>query len=120
WAGAGAAAPAAERAGARGATPPTGADTRRRFAVEGLEAALTERPRNGAPPRLDGKQEALIVALACSPAPDGEARWSIRRLTERVVALEVAETVARETVRRLLKRAPSSRGRNARGACRRG
>jgi transposase len=84
----------------------TVANVRRRFAEEGPEAAAGERPRRGAPPKLDGKQEAAIIALACSPTEEGQARWSVRRLSERAVALEVVESVSRETVRRLLKKAP--------------
>jgi transposase len=94
----------AEIADALDTTPNTVARVRQRFARGGLDGALAERPRAGAPPKLDGKQEALVIALACSPAPEGEARWSLRRLTERVVALEVTETISREAVRRLLKK----------------
>jgi transposase len=94
----------AEIADALDTTTNTVARVRQRFAQAGLQAALGEQPRPGAPPLLDGKQEALIIALACSPAPEGEARWSLRRLTERVVALEVTEAISRETVRRLLKK----------------
>src|SRR3954452_20712454 len=75
---------------------------RTRFAREGLEAALTDRPRSGAPPKLDGKQETMIVALACSDAPQGHARWTARLLASRAVALEVVETVSESTVRRVL------------------
>jgi transposase len=95
----------AEIAQALGVSANTVATVRRRFAGEGLEAALAERPRRGAPAKLDGKQEAAIIALACSPTEDGQARWSVRRLSERAVALEVVESVSRETVRRLLKKA---------------
>jgi transposase len=83
----------------------TVANIRRRFAESGPEAAVVERPRSGAPAGLDGKQEAAIIALACSPTEDGQARWSVRRLSERAVALEIVESVSRETVRRLLKKA---------------
>ena len=86
-------------------TTNTVAAVRKRCAREGPDAALIERPRGGAPAKLDGKQEAAIIALACSPADDGQARWSIRRLSQRAVALEVVESVSRETVRRLLKKA---------------
>jgi len=89
---------------------------RKRCAREGLEAALADRPRPGAPPKLDGKQQALIVALACSPAPQGHARWSARLLANRAVELEVVESVSESTVRRLLKKTRSSRGRSGRGA----
>jgi len=95
----------------------TVARVRQRFLDRGLDGAVSEKTRRGAPPRLDGKQEALIIALACSPAPEGETRWTIRRLTERVVGLEIAESVSRETIRRLLKKTSSSRGRSNPGAC---
>lgn len=94
----------AEIAEALGVAVNTAANVRRRCAAEGPEAAIAERPRRGAPAKLDGKQEAMIIALACSPTEDGEARWSIRRLAGRAVALEVVESVSRETVRRLLKK----------------
>jgi transposase len=78
--------------------------TRRRFVEDGMEAALADKPRPGAPPKMDGKQEAMIVALACSEVPDGRARWSVRLLARRAVELEVVEAVSRETVRRVLKK----------------
>jgi transposase len=92
---------------------------RQRWAREGLEAALAEKPRPGAPAKLDGKQEALIVALACSDAPPGHAQWSARLLANRAVEMEIVEAVSASTVRRLLKKTRSSRGRSGRGASRR-
>lgn len=91
---------------------------RKRYASEGLEAALAEKPRRGAPAKLDGKQEALIVALACSEAPQGQARWSARLLANRAVEMEVVESISESAVRRLLKKTRSSRGRSGRGASR--
>src|SRR6478672_3525035 len=73
---------------------------RKRWAREGLEAALAEKPRRGAPAKLDGKQESLIVALACSDAPPGHAQWSARLLATRAVAMEIVESVSESTVRR--------------------
>jgi transposase len=102
-----------------GVHPSTVQRVRRRFAELGLDAALTDRPRPGAPPKLDGKQEAMVVALACTEPPQGQARWSVRLLARRAVELEVVETVSRETIRRILKKTCSSPGRNDRGACRR-
>ena len=64
---------------------------RTRFAREGLEAALSDKPRSGAPSKLDGKQQAAIVALACSDAPDGQARWTAKLLANRAVELEVID-----------------------------
>src|SRR5437762_2491403 len=56
--------------------------TRKRFVEEGLEACLKERPRPGKAPLLDGKQEAFIVALACSAAPAGRERWTLQLLAD--------------------------------------
>ena len=67
-----------------GVTPHTAADVRRRFAADGLEAALTEKPRSGGPAVLDGKGEAVVVALACSPTPDGRTTWTARMLANKL------------------------------------
>ena len=60
---------------------------RQRFVEEGLEAALTERPRPGARPKLDGSGEAHLVALACTTPPDGRERWTMQLLADRLVEL---------------------------------
>jgi len=84
---------------------------RARYAAEGLAAALARRRPHPAPrPKLDGAQEAHLVALACSAPPAGRARWTLRLLAERFVELEVGEPVSDETVRRTLKKTRSSRG----------
>jgi transposase len=75
-----------------------------RFAREGLEAALTDTPRSGAPAKLDGKPEAMIIALACSDAPEGPARWTAKLRANRAVELEVVESVSESTVRRVLQK----------------
>ncbi len=59
---------------------------------------------------LDGNGEAHLVALACSAAPDGRARWSLRLLADELVRLEVVDGISHETVRRTLKKTTSSRG----------
>lgn len=92
---------------------------RQRCVEDGFEAALRERPRTGAPPKFTAKQHAHVIALACSEPPAGRARWTLRLLADRVVALELAEACSYETIRRLLKKTPSSRGKRARGASRR-
>jgi transposase len=107
-------------ADAVGVSAGTVANVRKRFAAGGLEAALTEKHRPGAAPLLDGKAEAVVIALACSPAPDGQARWSARLLANRLVELEVVEAVSEDTVLRVLKKVTSSRGRSGAGACPRG
>jgi transposase len=85
---------------------------RTRFAREGLEAALIHRaPRQTKPRKLDGFQEAHLIALACSEPPKGKKRWSVRLLAERFVSLECAEEpISRELVRRTLKKVRSSPG----------
>jgi transposase len=89
---------------------------RRRFATEGLVAALTEKPRGGVPAKLDGKAEAMVIALACSGAPGGRARWTAKMLANRLVELEVVESISDDTILRVLKKTRSSRGRSGRGA----
>lgn len=84
--------------------------TRKRFVEGNLEFALNERQRPGAKRKLDGKQEALLIALACSDAPAGRERWTMRLLADQLVTLGVVETISQETVRRVLKKAPSSPG----------
>jgi len=77
---------------------------RQRFAREGLDAALNDKPRSGAPPKFDGKQQAMIIALACSEAPEGRTCGTAGLLADRAVALGVAESISESTVRRLLKK----------------
>jgi transposase len=82
----------------------TVARTRKRFAQEKLEAALSERPRPGGEPKLDAKQQAHLVALACSKSPKGKNRWALRMLADRMVELGIVEELSYETVRRSLKK----------------
>lgn len=92
-------------AGALDLHPGTVQRIRRQFAAEGLEATLErKRPDRVYERRLDGAREAHLVALACSEAPDGHARWSLRLLADELVRLEVVEAVSHETVRRALKK----------------
>lgn len=79
---------------------------RRRFVEEGIDVALGGRrcqPRPYAR-KLDGKGEAQLIALACSRAPEGHARWTLRLLAERMVELCYVESVSHETVRKVLKK----------------
>jgi transposase len=77
--------------------------TRKRFVEEGLDA-LNERPRSGQPPKLDGKQQAHIIAVACSSPPQGHTHWALRLLASKVVQLGFAESISPETVRKILKK----------------
>jgi transposase len=76
--------------------------TKRRFVIGNLEAALREEPRPGAGRKLSGKQEALLVATACSKPPQGRARWTLELLAGELVKLTEHDPVSRETVRRRL------------------
>lgn len=89
---------------------------RKRFVEGGLTRALNEDPRPGQPPKLDGKQQARLVAEACSAPPAGHARWTLHLLADRVVLLGFAERISRETVRRVLQKTTSSPGASRSGA----
>jgi transposase len=78
---------------------------RRRFVEEGIESALSPKPTKRIYARvLDGAQEARLIALACSKAPEGKKRWTLRLLAERVVELGHGESLSHETVRRALQK----------------
>ena len=84
---------------------------RRRFVEEGLESALNPRKQlRFRRKALDGEAEARLLAVACGKPPEGRARWTLRLLAERLVELEVVESVGMETVRQTLKKTTSSRG----------
>ena len=84
--------------------PATAERARRRFVEGGVERALSDKPRPGGRPKLDGKQEAHLVALACSAPPEGRARWTMRLLADRLVELALVDAISDETVRRTLKK----------------
>ena len=88
---------------------------RRRFVEEGLEASLRERPRPGARPKLGPKEQAFVVALACTKPPEGRHRWTMQMLADRLVELELVPDITDEAIRLLLKRTSSSRGSTSSG-----
>ena len=77
---------------------------RERFVEEGLDAALNRKKHPPRPRKLDGDTEARLVALACSEAPDGRKRWTLRLLADRLVTLDVVDSISHETVRQALKK----------------
>jgi hypothetical protein len=92
-------------------SPSTVVRIRRRFAVEGLDAALKAKEQQTRKARqLDGEQEAHLVALVCGDAPEGYARWSLRLLADKMIELGYVGSVSHETVRQTLKKTTSSRG----------
>jgi transposase len=77
--------------------------TRQRFVIEGLDAALkARRSRRQYGRKLDGEQEARLIALTCSSPPEGHGRWSLRLLADKVVELNIADSISHETIRRVL------------------
>jgi transposase len=97
-----------EVAAAVGVTVTTVAHIRRRYAEGGLEAALYDRPHRRRPPKMDGHQEAYLVALACSPPPEGRQRWTLRLLADRLVELGVVDSISHVTVGDILKKRRSA------------
>jgi putative transposase len=81
----------------------------RRYEQEGLEAALREKPRSGRPVEIDGSQRAKLTALACSAAPPGHARWTLRLLADKAVALGFVEHLSHSGVREILKKTACAR-----------
>jgi hypothetical protein len=92
------------------------AATREKYFRFGMRQALGEKPRSGHPPKLSGKGEALLTTIACSDAPEGRTRWTLRLLADKLVELREVDSIAYETVRRVLKKTTSSRGRKSSGA----
>src|SRR5438105_4093514 len=93
---------------------------RKQAVLQGPLSLLEKQPyHRRTPPKLDGEGEARLTALACSPAPRGHARWTLRLLAEHLVSLEVVDSISHETVRQALKKTTCSRGGKRCGAFRR-
>ncbi|HMF11810.1 MAG TPA: helix-turn-helix domain-containing protein [Gemmataceae bacterium] len=89
----------------------TVARIRKKFVLQGLEAAVQrKRPAGRQYRKLDGAQEARLAALACGPPPEGQARWTMQLLADKLVELEVVRSIDPATVCRTLKKTRSSRG----------
>jgi transposase len=83
---------------------------RKRYCEGGLEFALHEKARSGAPTRMDGRIEVQLTLLACSEPPDGRSKWTLRLLADRLVELEAVDSISHMSVQRLLKKMKSNRG----------
>lgn len=83
---------------------PTVERIRKRFVIGGLEKALNEDPRPGKKRKLDGRAEATLIATACTEAPDGHKHWSLRLLADKLVELQVVDSISHEAVRQTLKK----------------
>lgn len=100
----------AEIASALLCSPGTIRAIRRRFHEEGLQAALVDKPRPWAVPKVTGEVEAKLTMLACSSPPEGYARWTLRLLAEEMVRLEYIDTISHVTVGEHLKKTNCSPG----------
>ena len=94
---------------------------RQRFVEEGFEVVLNGKPRGHKPKVLGGADEARLIALVCSPKPDGRTRWTLRLLADRWATLAHTETktISRETIRRTLKKTNLNLGKTVNGVYRR-
>jgi putative transposase len=86
---------------------PTVFNIKRRYLEEGLDSALQDKPRSGKPPRIDSQARAKITALACSTAPEGHARWTLRLLADRAVRLGFVDSISHNRVKEILKKTGS-------------
>ena len=89
---------------------------KRRFTQEGMDGTLKDRPQAHRFRKLDDRGEAHLIALACSPAPEGHGHWTLRLLAGKVVELGLAPSLSHETVQLHLKKTSSSPGRSGSGA----
>jgi transposase len=83
---------------------------RRRCVAAGVAAAVADRPRPGKARKLDGRQEAHLLALACTEPPAGRQSWTMQLLADKLVEQQLVEAISDETVRRVLKKGTSNRG----------
>lgn len=88
----------------------------RKYCAKGLEATITDEKREGRPPKLQQKQGAHLMALACSDPPQGRQCWTMQLLADKCIELTLVEFISDETVRRFLKKSKSNRGRQKVGA----
>lgn len=88
----------------------TVSNVKRRYLKDGLERGIHDRPRPGAKPKIDGEVEAHLIALVCSDPPEGQARWTLRLLADKLVELELVETISHVAVGDALKKTNSSLG----------
>ena len=79
-----------------------------RYLTGGVDAALYDKPRSGAPKLFDGKTRAKLTALACTKAPDGHSQWTLRLLSNKAVELDFVDTISHTQMSRILKKTKSS------------
>lgn len=99
-----------------GVSPAMVYNIRNRYLAEGLAVALSEKPRPGQPSKFDKAIQAHLTALACSKAPDGRSRWTLRLLADRLVELRLVDSISHQAVGEQLKKTYSSLGSSSSGA----
>jgi transposase len=88
----------------------TVSNVKRRYLKGGLEHGLFDRPRPGAKPKIDGEVEAHLIALVCSDPPEGQVRWTLRLLADKLVELELVESISHVAIGDALKKTNLSLG----------
>jgi len=91
-------------------SPGTVSNVKKRYLKGGLDHGLQDRPRPGAKPKIDGEVEAHLIALTCSEPPEGRERWTLRLLADRLVELELVESISHVAIRDTLKKTNSNPG----------
>ncbi len=87
-----------------GTTIPRVYRTRKRYYQEGLDSAINEKSRSGAPPKIDGIVEAQATLLACSDPPEGRSTWTLQLIADRLVELKMIDSISAMSVHRILKK----------------
>ena len=88
---------------------------RKRYCQEGLDAAINEKPRSGAPLKIDGTIEAQVTLLACSEPPEGRSSWTMQLIADKLVELGTIESISAMSIHRTLKKVKPSPGRKSGG-----
>jgi putative transposase len=97
-------------------TRPTVNRIRKRYFQEGLDSAINEKPRSGAPPKIDGTVEAQVTLLACSEPPEGRSTWTMQLLADKAVELGTIDSISAMSINRILKKVKPNHGRRFDGA----
>jgi putative transposase len=96
-------------------TRPTVNRIRKRYFQDGLDSAINDKPRSGAPPKIDGRIEAQVTLLACSEPPEGRSSWTLQLLADKLVELEAIDSISTMSIQRILKKVKPNRGRRLGG-----
>jgi transposase len=96
-------------------TEPTIIQIKKRYCQEGLDSALNEKPRSGAPGKIDGTIETKVTLLACSEPPEGRSSWTMQLIADKLVELEVVDSISAMSIHRTLKKVKPSPGKRSDG-----